>query len=62
MAFMSITVNQQGDRLKTYRPSNRGDSFKPSPFSLILINVDTSEIVGSSREMTMSNFFHTLFI
>lgn len=44
-----------------YRPRDGEDAFKPSPFSLILIS-DDGEIVGSSRENTMSNFFHSLLI
>jgi hypothetical protein len=59
---MAITVCQQGDRLKHYRPKGGDDQFKPSPFSLILINTDTNDIIGESRENTMSNFFHSLLI
>lgn len=41
------------------RPRSRPDLFKPSPFSLILIDED-NRIVGHSRENSYYNFFHTL--
>jgi hypothetical protein len=60
--YMAITVCQQGDRLKRYRPKGGKDLFIPSPFSMILINTDTDEIIGESRETSHSNFFHSLLI
>jgi hypothetical protein len=44
-----------------YRPKDRADKFAPSPFSMVLID-ESNNIVGSSREKTMSNFFHSLVI
>lgn len=58
---MAVTVNQMGKRLEMCRPRDRQDCFKPSPFSLILISED-GQIIGTSREHTMSNFFHSLLI
>lgn len=47
--------------MKKYRPNERKDRFVPSPFSLILIS-EQGDIIGVSREQTMSNFFHSLMI
>lgn len=32
----------------------------PSPFSLLLIDLDTDQVIESSRENTRQNFFHSL--
>lgn len=44
-----------------YRPRDREDAFRPSPFSLIVID-EQGEIIGTSRAENMSNFNHSLLI
>lgn len=57
-----MTVCQQGDRLGHCRPQSRDDRYVPSPFSLLMIDLDSGNIIESSRENTRQNFFHTLLI
>jgi hypothetical protein len=44
-----------------YRPQNCPQQYKPSPFSMILINKE-GEIISTSREYTMSNFLHAMVV
>ena len=50
-----------GDRLSKFLPSDRYDSFKPSTFSMILIN-EQGHIMGSSNQESTFSFFHSLIM
>ena len=58
---MSISICQQGDRLRHHRPNGKRDSFTPSKFSLILINTDTNEIIGTSKDNS-ETFLHSMLV
>lgn len=61
---LSITLNQSGDRIGHYRPEDREDLFEPSDFSMILINADTNEIVGTPNDCELSGLYfqYTMFV
>ena len=58
----AVTVCQQGDRLGRYRPQSREDRYVPSPFSMLMIDLDSGNIIENSRAKTRQNFFHSLLI
>jgi calpain-15 len=58
-SLLSVTVNQMGDRLGKYVPEGKYDSFKPSRFSMILIN-EQGSIVAHARQTKAWNFYQDL--
>mmetsp|Transcript_25492 Transcript_25492/g.31850 ORF Transcript_25492/g.31850 Transcript_25492/m.31850 type:complete len:132 (+) Transcript_25492:921-1316(+) len=54
---LSITVHQQGERLRTYRLAGHQQKFEPAAFSIMLIS-DAGELIFANK--ALENFAPTL--
>ena len=52
-------VNQMGKRLENNKPNKRHNRFKPSPFSIILLDEDEG-VIQWTREETTFNMYHSM--